>query len=92
MDIAVNSGKIKKFIGLKGKESYRDARYPNKIPIQSFVRKHSADLRMLVAASIETINNSNGSKISAIEEHIRSTHANKIENVGDEKQNICPMF
>lgn len=75
LNLAVNLGLIKKFIGIGGKESYRDSKYPNQIPSKSFVRKPSADLRMLVAAAIETIGNPTGSKIASIEEHIRSNHA-----------------
>lgn len=75
LNLAVNHGVIKKYIGIGGKESYRDSKYPNQIPSRAFVRKPSADLRMLVAAAIETIGSPSGSKISAIEEHIRSNHA-----------------
>ena len=75
LNLAVNHGLIKKFIGIGGKESYRDSKYPNQIPSKTFVRKPSADLRMLVAAAIETISSPTGSKIAAIEEHIRSNHA-----------------
>ena len=75
LNLAVNHGLVKKFIGIGGKESYRDSKYPNQIPSKTFVRKPSADLRMLVAAAIETIGSPTGSKIAAIEEHIRSNHA-----------------
>ncbi|KAL5249159.1 hypothetical protein ACHWQZ_G018115 [Mnemiopsis leidyi] len=75
LNLAVNNGLVKKFIGIGGKESYRDSKYPNQIPSKTFVRKPSADLRMLVAAAIETIGSQTGSKIAAIEEHIRSNHA-----------------
>ena len=71
---AINSGLIMKFIGMKGKESYRDAKFPKQLPSHSFVKKHSADLRMLVAMAVESINNTSGSKIRVVEEYIRTNH------------------
>eukprot|EP00116_Pleurobrachia_bachei_P001399 sb/3461661/ len=71
LELAVNCGKVKKFVGIKGKESYRDADFPT----HQSSRRHSADLRLLVATAIESLANSNGSKISSVEEHIRTTHA-----------------
>ena len=70
LNLSINTGRIKNFIGMKGKESYRDANYPKRAAPQN-----SADLRMLVAAAIEKIGSLHGSKIKAIEKHIRTTHA-----------------
>lgn len=70
LNLSINAGRIKKFIGLKGKESYRDANYPKRTTPQN-----SSDLRMLVAAAIDKIGSPHGSKIKSIEKHIRTTHA-----------------